>query len=108
MAVNKCLQKISSDPETFKETTHPYQEAIEASGYEHKLNFNEKCDNNENRKIKRINVLHYKTPFCKSVGTWVGKCFLSIVDKNFTKDHPYSKVFNRKTLTVSYSCMPNM
>ena len=25
----------------------------------------------------------------------------------FTKDHPYSKAFNKKTLKVSYSCMPN-
>ena len=30
------------------------------------------------------------------------------MDKNFTDDHPYYKVFNRKTLNVSYSCMPNM
>ena len=108
VAVNKRLQKISSDPETFKEAIRPYQEAIRASGYEHELNFNQNCVNNKKRKRRRRNVLYFNAPFCKSVATQVGKCFLAIVDKNFTKDHPYSKVFNRKTLKISYSCMPNM
>ena len=40
------------------------------------------------------------------MATRVGKFFLEIVYKNFTEDHPYSKVFNRKTLKVSYFCMP--
>ena len=61
-----------------------YQEAIRASGYEHKLNFNQNCDNNRKRKRRRRNVSYFNAPFCKSVATRVGKCFLSIVDKNFT------------------------
>ena len=31
-----------------------------------------------------------------------------IVDKHFTNDHPYCKVFFRKTLKVSYSCILNV
>ena len=34
--------------------------------------------------------------------------FLSIVDKCFPKNHPTNKIFNRQTLKLSYSCMPNM
>ena len=43
-------------------------------------------------------MLYFNLPFCKSVATQVGKCFVEIVGKNYTDDHPYCKVFNRKTL----------
>ena len=32
----------------------------------------------------------------------------AIVDKYFPKNHPLNKIFNRHTLKLSYSCMPNM
>ena len=51
---------------------------------------------------------YFNASFCKSVATRVVKFCLSIVDKNFTKNHPYSKDFNRKTLKISYSYMPNV
>ena len=34
--------------------------------------------------------------------------FLHIVDKCFPKTQPLHKIFNRHTLKLSYSCMPNM
>ena len=71
------------------------------------INFSQICDKNKNTKRSKINVLNFNAPFCKSVATQVGKCFLSIVDKNFTKYNPYSKDFNRKTLKISY-CRQNM
>ena len=52
--------------------------------------------------------MYFNPLFCKSVATRVGKCFLEIVDRNFTENHLYCKFLNRKTLKVSYSCMPNM
>ena len=33
---------------------------------------------------------------------------LHIVNKCFLKKHPLHKIFNRHTLKLSYSCMPNM
>ena len=38
----------------------------------------------------------------------LGRKFLHIVDKCFPKNHPLHKIFNRHTLKLSYSCMPNM
>ena len=108
VAVNNRLQKISSSQSIFKETTQHYQEAIRASGYDHELAYSQNYEKGKNKKRRRRNILYFNPPFCKSVATRVGKCFLEIVDKNFTDDHPYCKVFNRKTLKVSYSCMPNM
>ena len=31
-----------------------------------------------------------------------------MIDKQFTRQHRYAKIFNRNTLKLSYSCMPNM
>ena len=47
-------------------------------------------------------------PWDANVKTNLGKKFLGIVDKCFSQNHPLHKIFNRHTLKLSYSCMPNM
>ena len=47
-------------------------------------------------------------PWDTNVKTNLGKKFLGIVDKCFSQNHPLHKIFNRHTLKLSYSCMPNM
>jgi hypothetical protein len=34
--------------------------------------------------------------------------FLKIIDEEFPADHPLHKIFNRNTVKISYSCMPNI
>ena len=46
--------------------------------------------------------------FDQCISTNIAKRFLCLVDKHFAKHHPYHKFFNRNTVKVSYSCMPNM
>ena len=43
----------------------------------------------------------------KNVKTNIGAKFLSIIDKHF-KNTNLEKYFNRQTIKVSYSCMPNL
>ena len=50
----------------------------------------------------------YNSPFNSSVKTNLGRKFLHIVKKCFQNNHPLYKIFNRHTLKLSYSCMPNM
>ena len=38
----------------------------------------------------------------------IAKEFLSLVDKHFPTHNRFHKIFNRSTLKVSYSCMPNI
>ena len=40
--------------------------------------------------------------------TNLGRKFLNIIDRCFPKGHPLHKMFNKHTLKLSYSCMPNM
>jgi len=50
----------------------------------------------------------YNPPFSKNVATNVGGTFLKIVDEEFPEGHVLHKIFNRNTLKISYSCMPNL
>lgn len=107
--INKRLTNISSSKEVFDEAIAPYQKAIEESGYDHKLTYNpEEKQTTRNKKNRKRNITWYNPPWDSNVKTNLGKRFLCIVDKCFPKNHPLSKIFNRHTLKLSYSCMPNM
>ena len=43
-----------------------------------------------------------------NVATKVGKKFFQILDETIPPGHPLHKVFNRKSVKLSYSTMPNM
>ena len=46
--------------------------------------------------------------FCRLASINVGKYFLKLVDKHFKHDNKLHKIFNRKTLKISYSCTKNI
>ena len=43
-----------------------------------------------------------------NVKTSIGKRFFAILKKHFPPGSPLSKVFNKKTVKMSYSCLPSM
>ena len=45
--------------------------------------------------------------FCQSVKTKIGTKFIELINKHFGPNHPYRKIFSRKTLKISYCCTPN-
>ena len=105
--INKRLTNISSSKEVFDESIAPYQQALKESGYDHKLTYNPEPTPRTKGKRKR-EITWYNPPFDSNVKTNLGRKFLRIVDKYFQKKHPLYKIFNRHTLKLSYSCMPNM
>ena len=58
-------------------------------------------------KNRKRNITWYNPPWDGKVKTNLGSKFLLIIDKCFPKDHPLNKMFNRHTLKLSFSCMPN-
>ena len=57
---------------------------------------------------RKRNITWYNPPWDANVKSNLGKTFLGIVDKCFAQNHPLHKIFNRHTLKLSYSYMPNM
>ena len=80
-AINKRLSEISSDRQCFDNSKAVYQEALNKSGYNYNLSYNEsRNEKQQSRKNRPRNILWYNPPFSKNVKTNVGKCFLSLID----------------------------
>ena len=60
------------------------------------------------RRSRKRQIIWFNPPYCQSVETNVARKFLILVDRHFPPDHRLRKIFNRNTLKVSYSCMPNI
>lgn len=104
--INRRLSSLSSDKASFDEATAPYQKALHESGYRYTLHY-EPITTTNRRNRQRNNILWYNPPFSKNVNTNIGHRFLTLVDKHFPKDSKLSKIFNRNTVKISYSCMNN-
>ena len=104
--INDRLSSLSCDEEAFNKSKNLYESALKDSGYQHSLKFEpqrSRKKRNRNRK-----VIWFNPPFSSHVKTDIGRKFLNLIDKHFPRGHVYAKIFNRNTLKVSYSCMPNM
>ena len=50
----------------------------------------------------------FNPPYSKNIKTRKGQQFLRLIDRHFPVGSKLYKLFNRSTVKVSYSCMPNM
>ena len=106
--ISQRLSNLSSNKDIFETAVHPYQKAIEKSGYKEKLQYSKNSQNNsKKRKNRSRKIIWFNPPFNQSVATNIGAKFLSLVKKHFEKSE-LKKFFNRKTLKLSYSCMSNI
>ena len=107
LSVNKRLSMISSNKEVFDAAAPPYQEALQKSGHNFELNYTPVVTSGGRRKRQR-RIVYFNPPFSLNVRSNIGADFLKLIDKHFPKSNPLSKVINRNTVKVSYSCMPNL
>lgn len=108
LAINKRLNELSSNKESFDKASPEYQRALEKSGYNYDLKFEATNNQATERRSRRRNITWYNPPFSKNVATNVGRKFRNIVKESFKSGHPLQKIFNKNTLKISYSCMPNL
>ena len=108
--VNHRLSANSSSEALFNAAKGPY--ALERSGHTHILTYKpeevEGAVPRRRRRRKKTGIIWFNPPWCNSVTTDVGRKFLNLVDSCFPPGHRLHKIFNRKTIKVSYSSMPNL
>ena len=46
--------------------------------------------------------------FSKNISNNSGKCFRLLIQKHFPSNDKYYKIFNKKNVEISYSCMANI
>ena len=105
--INKRLQYLSSNSDAFNSEKDLYQEALRKSKYKHELNYQDEPKQTKKRNRKR-KVTYYQPPFCNSVKTNLGRLFLNLIRRIFVNNYPLHKIFNSKTIKLSYSCLSNI
>ena len=86
-----------------------YQDALDRSKYHVRLSFSRNHHTIKlNKPPRKRNIIWFNPPYSKNVKTNVAQKFLRLIDKHFPKTSKLHKIFNRNTVKVSYSCMPNV
>ena len=107
--IGKRISSISYSKEVFDSEAAVYNTALKNSGYLESIRYSSPtaASSRKSRKRRR-EVLWFNPPWNSAVATNVAAKFLRLVDKHFNKESPLHRYFNRHTIKVSYSCMPNM
>ena len=103
--ISKRIPGISCEEHEFEKAKDFYNRALEKSGYNQKLKYQNQHVNRSSRKRKTI---WFNPPYSKHAKTNIGKIFMKLISKHFSKQHKYYKIFDKNTIKLSYSCMPNM
>ena len=82
-----------------------YEEALAKSGFTNILEYQQIQPKRKKRKRK---IIYFNPPYNENVDFNLGKQFIIMIDKFFPKHHKLHKIFDRNTIKLSYSCMPNM
>ena len=107
--INKRLSEISSDEQSFKNATPEYQAALKNSGFTFELKYEPQTPPNSPNPRKRTrNITWFNPPFDLQVKSNIGREFLQAINESFPEGHVLKPIFNRNTVKISYSCMPNV
>ena len=107
VSINKRLSTISSSKEEFDLAKEPYQRALNDSGHNYELTYEEPTQQ-QKRKSRKRDILWFNPPFNAAVTTNIGAIFLQLLDKHFPRSNPLHRILNRNTVKVSYSCTGNI
>lgn len=108
LSIQNRLSNLSSNEDIFNATVPYYEDALKRSGHNHKFEYTPKQNNNRRRKNRKRNIIWFNPPFNNNVATDIGRQFLNLVKKHFPRGHKFNRIFNKNSIKVSYSCMPNM
>ena len=116
-AVNLRIRNLSANEEIFRKSSKMYIDALKNNGYKENFTYKEeKVPNDNNKEINKENrrknrkrkIILFNPTFCWLTNINIGKYFLKLIDKHFKPGNKLHKIFNRKTLKISYSCTKNI
>ena len=103
--IAKRLSEISANEEVFKQASPMYEEALQKSGYDDKLEYSPERPQSRRR---RRTIIWFNPPYSLSVKTNIGREFLRLLRIHFHRQHSFHKIFNKNTVKLSYSCTKNI
>ena len=108
--ISDRLSKLSCTEEDFNDSKLEYENALKSSGFKETLTYKTNNHNKEkNKKLcRKRKITWFNPPYAANMKTDLGRKFLQLISKHFKNDNPLSKIINRHTVKLSYSCTPNM
>ena len=110
--VNVRITRNSATEEIFNEAKGPYQNTLNASGYNFELKYDSEVklqqQQQRQKRQRHRKITWFNPPFSLNVKTNVASTFLQIVKECFPSNHPLHKICNRNAIKGSYRTMPNM
>jgi predicted GIY-YIG superfamily endonuclease len=106
--IENRLSRLSSNEQLFEAEKTMYDKALKDAGYKHTLKYKQPTQPQATNKTRKKKALWFNPPFNSRVKTNVGKEFLKLIDLHFPKNSELHKFYNRNTIKVSYSTMPNI
>ena len=103
--IEKRLSELSCNESEFNRAKPDYEAALKTAGFNTKLQFTKKQNT---RRTRTRRIIWFNPPYNAAVTTNIGKKFLALIDKHFPPHNKYSKIFNRNTVKISYSCTPSV
>ena len=97
---------MSSSEDIFQESAIYYEKFQKNNRYKTKLQYQQ--PKKKNKKKKKCNIIWLNPPSSKSVKTSIERIFIDLISKHFPQNHKFVKIFDKNTIKLSYSCMPNI
>jgi hypothetical protein len=98
-AINKRINKLSCNKQTFDASAPLYNNALKQSNFDTTLTYEqitneENTDNGTQRRNRQRNTIWYNPPYSKNIKTNIGQRFLQLIDKHFPTSNKLHKIFN--------------
>ena len=106
--IAKRLSQNSKTEEIFKTASAIYNNELKKNGYKQTITYERDRNETPRKRTRTRNIVWYNPPFNKNLQINLGKKFLNLIDKHFPKENKLSKIINRNTIKISYSCLPNV
>ena len=108
LSIESRLSSLYSSEEILDDSVTPYQDALDKSGYKHKLKYQANKNTANKQKQQKKYIIWLNTAYSKNVKTKIRKIFLNLIKQHLPLHHKFHKSFNKNTVKISYSCTHNI
>ena len=104
--IGKRLTKRSINKFEFDKASIEYNMALKKCGHKEKIVY--EPETKPKKRTRKRKTIWFNPPFCLTVKTKIARTFIQLIESHFNKENPLYKIFNKNTINISYSCMPNI
>ena len=102
--INNRISEYSCDKIHFDKPAPDYKISLKRSGFNENVIY---ISIPSKRQTRSRQIICFNNLYTANVKTNVGKMFMRLIDKHFSRHHKYYKLFNRSSIILSCSCVPN-